>query len=184
MPAMKKRIATVEDDFWTERIELFTTQFPSYYTKPQKVWGRFHTSEETYIGTASEIIPLQHKKGKSMYVMMHPYVLEPKLTFTVGLYNKSKHYADQESAIGEVISSNHEGFQDVQVGNAQAWYYHAEKTIVLWECFFNERFRQHSLPIDKSMQNLWQSFERYLVKKFPKATNLATHQLVWAVRVQ
>jgi hypothetical protein len=35
--------------------------------------------------------------------MMHPYVLEPKLTFTVGLYTNPKQYADQESSIGEVI---------------------------------------------------------------------------------
>jgi hypothetical protein len=50
--------------------------------------------------------------------MMHPYVLEPKLTLTVGLYTKSKKYADQESPIGEVIGSNSEGFREVQVGNA------------------------------------------------------------------
>jgi len=42
--------------------------------------------------------------------MMQPYVREPKLTLTIGLYNKPKHYADQESPIGEVIGSNHEGF--------------------------------------------------------------------------
>ncbi len=77
--------------------------------------------------------------------MMHPYVLEPKLTLTVGLYTKPKHYADQESPIGEVIGSNHEGFREAQVGNAQAWYYPADKTIVLWECFFEERFRQTPL---------------------------------------
>jgi hypothetical protein len=41
MPTMKGRIATVEDDFWTERKELFTAQFPTYYTKPQEVWARY-----------------------------------------------------------------------------------------------------------------------------------------------
>src|SRR5204862_26773 len=48
MPVMKGQIDTVEDDFWTEHRELFTAQFPSYYTKPQKVRGRFHTSEEKF----------------------------------------------------------------------------------------------------------------------------------------
>jgi len=105
---------------------------------------------------------------------MHPYVREPKLTFTVGLYPKPKHYADQESPIGEVIGSHHEGFREAQVGNAQAWYYPTDKTIVLWECFFDARFRKHPLLTDTNMQNLWQSFEHYLLKKFPQATTLAT----------
>jgi hypothetical protein len=107
--------------------------------------------------------------------MMHPYVLEPKLTLTVGLYTQLKKYADQESSIGEVIGSNSEGFREVQVGNAQAWYYPADKTIVLWECFlFEERFRKDPLSQDANMQKLWQSFERYLAQKFPKAEILAT----------
>jgi hypothetical protein len=57
-----------------------------------------------------------------MYIMMHPYVLAPNLTFTVGLYPKPKQYHDQESTIGEVIASNHEGFREVRLGDAQAWY--------------------------------------------------------------
>jgi len=28
---MKERIEPVEDDFWTERRDLFTAQFPTYY---------------------------------------------------------------------------------------------------------------------------------------------------------
>ena len=106
--------------------------------------------------------------------MMHPYVREPKLTFTVGLYPKPKHYADQESPIGEVIGSNHKGFREVQLGSAQAWYYPADKTIVLWECFFDDRFRKHPLPEDANMQHLWQSIEHWLIKQFPKASTLTT----------
>jgi hypothetical protein len=165
----------VEDDFWTERLQLLTAQFPTYYTKPQKVWGRFHTSEEDYFGAASEIVPLQHKKGRCAYIMMHPYVLEPILTFTVGLYKAPKPYADQESAIGKTISQpKQEGFREVQVGSAQAWYYPADKTIVLWECFFSEGFRRHPLSEDRSMQKLWKGFEHWLIKQFPQAKTLAT----------
>jgi hypothetical protein len=106
--------------------------------------------------------------------MMHPYVLDPKLTFTVGLYTKPKKFADQESPIGEVIGSNNEGYREIQVGNAQAWYYHADKTIVLWECFFDHRFRKQPLPEDANMQKLWQSFEHWLIKQFPQSSTLAT----------
>jgi hypothetical protein len=165
----------VENDFWSAHHYLFTAKFPTYYNQPQKVWGRFHTSEEQYFGTSSEIIPLEHKKGKKTYIMMHPYVLEPKLTLTIGLYNKPKQYADQEDVIGKTISTPQlEGFREAQMGNAQAWYYHEDKTIVLWECFFNDRFMKHPLPTDVNMQHLWKRFELWLVKKFPKATTLAT----------
>jgi hypothetical protein len=170
-----ERITPVEDDFWVQHIPLFTAQCPVYYTKPQKVWGRFHTAEETYFGAASDIIPLEHKKGNKTYIMMHPYVLEPKLTLTIGLYNKPKQYADQEDVIGKTIGTpQHEGFREAQVGNSQAWYYHEDETIVLWECFFEDRFRKYPLPQDTNMQNLWKSFEHWLIKQFPNAKTLAT----------
>ena len=173
--SVHERTKTVEDDFWTTHIPLFAAQFPNYYTKPQKVFGRFHTSEERYFDSSHEIIPINNKKGTRTYVMMHPYVLEPKLTITVGLYNKPKHYADQDSAIGKTIGKpKQEGFREAQVGNAQAWFYHDDKTIVLWECFFEDRFRKHPLPKDENMQKLWKSFEQYLLKQFPNATTLAT----------
>jgi hypothetical protein len=107
--------------------------------------------------------------------MMQPYVLEPNLTLTIGLYTKPKHYADQDSPIGESIGAPQvQGFREAQVGNAQAWYYHTDKTIVLWECFFDSRFHKHPFAADTNMHQLWQSFERYLVQKFPHAQTLAT----------
>ena len=169
-------IVAIEDEFWTERLPFFTAQFPTYYRNPQQVHGRFHTSDEQYeTSLGHEIIPVSQRRGARTYVMMHPYVLEPKLTLTIGVYQKPKHYADQGSAIGETIGNPHvEGFREVQVGNAQAWYYPADKMIVLWECFFDQGFRKHPLPEDANMLQLWQAFERYLVKKFPEAAILAT----------
>ena len=156
-------------------MQLMTAQFPSYYTKPQKVWGRFHTSEERYFATQHEIIPLTEKKGTRTYVIMQPYVLEPKLTITVGLYPKPKRYADQDDAIGETISQpKQDGFREAQVGHAQAWYYPHDKTIVLWECFFDSRFRRHPLPEDANMHKLWKGFEHWLVSQLPQAKTLAT----------
>ena len=172
---MKGQRISGEDEFWTERVQLFTAQFPAYDTKPQNVWGRFHTAEEDYFGAASEIVPLKHKKGRCTYIMMQPYVLEPILTFTVGLYKTPKPYADQESAIGKTIGQpKQQGFREVQVGSAQAWYYPADKMIVLWECFFSEGFRRHPLSEDRNMRNLWQRFEHWLIKQFPQAKTIAT----------
>ena len=36
------------------------------------------------------------------------------------------------------------------------------------------RFHKHPFATDTNMQQLWQSFERYLVQKFPQALTLAT----------
>jgi len=134
------------DGLMTRQADVYHVRSPYVYTSVMDVMARF----------------------------VHPYVFEPNLTFTVGLYTKPKQYADQESPIGEVIGSNNAGLREVQVGNAQAWYYPADKTIVLRECFFDDRFRKHPLPEDVNMQKLWQSFEHWLTKQFPKASTLAT----------
>jgi hypothetical protein len=164
------------DDFWSERVPLFTGQLPSSYNKPQQIWGRFHVSEERYDTKGlPEIIPLTHRRGTRAYVMLHPYVREPQLTMTIGLYKTPKQYADQDSAIGETVGpAKHEGFREAQIGNAQAWYYHEDKTLVLWECFLDSRFRTHPLKQDKNMRQLWQTFELWLLQRFPQATTIAT----------
>jgi hypothetical protein len=165
----------IEDEYWTERLPFFTAQFPTYFIKPQQVHGRFHTSDEQYTPWRHEIIPLKEKSGRRTYVLMQPYVLVPELTFTFSLYDKPKHYADQDSAIGKTIGQpRQQGFREVQVGNAQAWYYPADKTIVVWECFFDQDFHKHPLSADQNMQNLWRAFEQWLLKQFPHAKTLAT----------
>ena len=78
-----------------------------------------------------------------------------------------------DDAIGEVIGSDHQGFREVQLGNTQAWYYPAHKTIVIWECFFDDRFRNHPLSTDKNMQKLWSGFGHWLTNLFPQSTIIA-----------
>src|SRR5688500_4491513 len=102
-----------EDDYWTKRVQLFTAQFPTYYTKPQKVWGRFHISEEKFSASKHEIIPIKERAGTRTYVLIQPYVLEPILTITVGLFAKPKRYADQDSPVGKTIGQpRQEGFRE------------------------------------------------------------------------
>ena len=78
------------DDFWTYDIHLFQGDFRYYRNKQRPVRAKIHTAEEQYFGAASEIVSLKTRKGTCTYVMMHPYVLEPILTFAVGLYNPTK----------------------------------------------------------------------------------------------
>ena len=172
---MKKQTQpTVEiDDFWTHDIPLFQGIFKFYRNKPQPVRGKLHLSEERYF-EKHEIIPMTTSKGIQTYVMLHPYVFEPKLTLTVGLYNQPKQVADMGEQIGEVVASKQEGVREVEIGKVQAWYYHEDQILVLWECFLESFVRNQPLLKDHNMQKLWQSVERYLLTQFPKATQVVT----------
>ncbi len=164
-----------DDDYWTHDIPLFVGKFPYYRNDPRMVQGKIHTAEESYFGAASEIVPLKNRKGTCIYVNMHPYVLEPEMFVTFGMYSKPKQYADQDEAIGEVLSTKAKGMRQHQIGNAQAWYYPQDKVIVIWECFLDAHTRYvKSLAEDMHMPKLWRSFEQWLIKQFPEATRIAT----------
>ncbi len=164
-----------EDDYWSYDIPLCTAQFPYYRNEERMVQGKIHVSQEhVYTGIVREIVPLRTKQGVRQYVNLHPYVLEPQTFINVGMYAAPKHYADQEAAIGQVLSAKVKGMRQHVIGNAQAWYYPTDKLLVLWECFFESGFRKHPLPDDANMQHLWKGFERWLLKQFPQATTLAT----------
>ena len=165
------------DDFWTHDAPLFVGTFPYYRNDPRMVQARLHVSDEKFRYGNHEIILLTMKPGetgKRTYVMMHPYILEPELFMTVGMYPKPKHYADQDEAVGEVLSTHVKGMRQHQIGNSQAWYYPIDKTIVLWECYLYEDMRNKPLPEDKHMQNLWHGFENWLYKQYPDATRITT----------
>ena len=137
------------DDFWTEHTRLFDGTFAYFDRSGQQktpVWGKYHVSEENYFDATHELVPLTAAQGKRVYVMLHPYVLQPKLIMTVGLYKKPKPYADQDSAIGKTLGTRQEGMQETQIGSAQAWYYPADRTLILWECFLNAFVRDSVAP--------------------------------------
>lgn len=163
-----------QDDFWTHETPLFHGSFRYYQNKSQPVRGKIHVSHERYSHLDHEIVPIAAPKGERTYIMLHPYVFEPEIILTVGLHENPKQYADQESPIGEVISSRQEGIREKEVGNAQAWYYPQDKTIVLWECYLYSYVRDHPLLEDENMKQLWKGFEKWLVKQFPEASKIVT----------
>jgi hypothetical protein len=171
-PAMQDR------DFWNYHIALFDGVFSDYHHTPRPVRGKIHTSEEPYelMGKSEQDIrPLPTRRGTRTYMMLHPYVFEPILTLTVGLYKKPRQVADMGEAIGETLGQpRQEGVREVQIGNAQAWYYHQDKILELWECFLWEGFRTHPFVADPHMKKLWQALEAWLIKQFPEATRIVT----------
>ena len=168
----------MQDDFWTHDIALFDGAFSYYRNAPRPVRGKIHTSEEPYelMGKSEQDIrPIPTRRGTRTYVMLHPYVFEPILTLTVGLYKKPKQVADMGEAIGETLGQpKQESVREVQICNSQAWYYHQDKILELWECFLWEGFRTHPLVDDPHMQKLWQGLEAWLTKQFPQATRIVT----------
>ncbi len=168
----------MQDDFWTYDAPLFDGEFAYYRNQPRPVRGKIHVSEEPYelMGTSEQDIrPIPTQRGRRTYIMLHPYVFEPILTLTVGLYKKPKRVADMGEAIGETLGQpRQEGVREVQIGNAQAWYYHEDHILEVWECFLWEGFRSHPLVDDPHLRKLWQGVEAWLVKQFPQVTRIVT----------
>jgi hypothetical protein len=77
---------------------------------------------ERYHGrNVAELVPLAHPVGERGYVHARPYVLEPEITLTVGLFPTLR----EGGAVGEVVDSAWEGMRHVEIGQAQAWHYPA-----------------------------------------------------------
>jgi hypothetical protein len=169
----------LEQPYYTLDISLFsgTFRYFSRRNEPVFVRGKVHTSEEQYSlrHAETDIVPIKTLTGQRSYFHMKPFVLVPDIRLTIGLYNKPKQYADQEPAIGEVIDSYEKpGMKEQEIGQAQAWYYSQDKTIVLWECYLYEFVRGASLVTDPNMRDLWQGFERFLHTQCVGAERITT----------
>jgi len=175
MTRRKEPEPPAEPPYWTHDTSLFSGNFASFRNEPVLVRGKVHLADETYYGAASEIVPLQTKQGSCTYVNLKAYVLVPDIRLTIGLYQQPKHYADQEPVIGEVIASGElPNMRELEIGNGQAWYYPADKTIVLWECGFYAHFREQPIHQDSNMTGLWTGFETFLRQRFTEARQIAT----------
>ena len=129
---------------------------------------RLHTSAERYQETR-EIVSLKHRRGERIYCHGRPYILQPEITLSIGVYPEPR--GDQ---VGEVLSSEWEGMRHQDIGNAQAWYYPAEQTLVLWECYLFDLYREENPLGDEVLASTWAGFERWLLSQFPETRRLVT----------
>ena len=109
-------------------------------------------------------MPLQAKSGTRIYVMARPYILEPDYRISIGLYQQPA----REGAIAEVTSSDWVGMRQREVGQAQAWLYPQERTLVLWECFLEDWYRSEDPRTDENLKALWLGFESFLLRTLPQ----------------
>ncbi len=79
-----------------------------------------------------------------------------------------------EGAIGEVLEARERKHREVEIGQAQTWYYPTDKTIVLWECFLHNFVRDKPLLEDPNMKALWEHVARFLQEQYPEATKITT----------
>lgn len=130
---------------------------------------RVHTSPERY-GGREELYPLTQRRGERLYVLAKPYILEPQITLSIGLYPTPT----ARGAIGEVVGSEWEGMRHQDIGNAQGWCYPADRLIVLWECYLVDAFRQEEPTGDEALLACWTGFERVLLERLPGAERIVT----------
>jgi len=137
-----------------------------------QVRGKVHQSEEQYTLRPEErsIEPVTHLHGTRIYIHMKPFVLIPDIRLTIGLYPQQR----KDQAIGEMIAAQERKPREVEIGQAQAWYYPQDSTIVLWECFLHEFVREKPLLEDANMTALWEGFARFLQGQFPEANRITT----------
>lgn len=135
------------------------------------VRAKLHEQEERYRQALSEeIVPLRHQRGLRTYVHAKPYLLVPDITLDIRTYPRP----DARGAAGEVIGSEFQGMRHEEVGQAQAWYYHEDRTLVLWEAFLEDRFRRPDPGEDANTRTLWRWLEAHLRDRFPEAARLVT----------
>lgn len=147
---------SADDPYWTEDVEIGEGVF---WREVYRIRMRVHREIERY-HRPQEIVPDLQASGERIYVQATPYVLVPDITIEVGL---SPH-PSPTGAVGEVTSSDWRGMRQVEVGRAQAWYYPADRTLILWECCPFERDHAGADPAQNAAwAALWKGFEQFLV---------------------
>jgi hypothetical protein len=129
-----------------------------------------HTDEEQYRSRHTEIVPLSADHGSRTAVVARPYILIPDITLGVQLAPTP----EPSGVIGTVRSSDWEGMKHEEVGTAQGWYYPEDRLIVLWECYYLDRYQGPEPTEDANVRVLWEGFERFLTARFPQAQQLVT----------
>lgn len=158
----------IPDPYWSEDLLLGETRIDR---ETSLLRLKLHVADEPYRGrTAADLVPLTHRTGVAIYLHGQPYILEPAITLAVDL-NRTPNTA---GTVGRVGSTSWDGMRHRPIGNTQAWYYPADRLLVLWECFLEDRYRQDNPLSDRALQAVWTGFEDLLRVRFPAARQIIT----------
>lgn len=116
-----------------------------------------------------EIVPLTTRSGTRSYVAARPYVWETNLVMSVRLFPQ----VGSDGVIGEVTGPATTSRRRRPIGHAQAWFYPADRMLVLWEALLYQQ-QEHCPAQDERLQTLWHGFEHFLLQQFPTTRSIAT----------
>jgi hypothetical protein len=158
---------TPPDPYWTHNLVIGEGDIERHTSL---IRLHIHRSEEKAYHEES-LFPIAVKRGDpKTYFHAKPYILIPRMTLTVGLTQPK---ADSDE-IGRVIGADVTKLQELEIGNAQAWYYPIERVLVLWECFLFQPFAKKDLMKDVLFAKVWQGFETALLKELPDTMRIYT----------
>lgn len=156
------------DPYWQHDVAI---EMPPSYDLTGGFGFRFkiHESTERY-GRSHEGLVQLTGPGTRSYFHGKPYQLIADHHLTVDLFAVPRPTGE----IGTVEEARWEGFRHQDLGNAQGWYYPENRTLVLWECFLEERYRGGPPYEDTLHLVIWQAWERYLVEHAPGVERIVT----------
>ena len=156
------------DPYWQHDVAVETP--PSYeLTGGFGYRFKIHEATERYGRSHEDLFQLRGP-GVRQYFHGKPYQLIADHHLTVGLFA----VAPPTGEIGVVEDARWEGFRHQELGNAQGWYYPENRTLVLWECFLEERHRGGPPWEDTLNLVIWQSWERFLIHHSPGIEHVVT----------
>lgn len=129
-----------------------------------------HQSAEPFLGGRDELVPLTVRRGTRQYFHGRPYVLQPDYRLTVVLHS----VPPPTGEVGVVEESRWEGMRHAEIGNAQAWYYPEDRTLILWESFLEQRYRSGPPQADPLHQAVWTTWEAWLRDHCPGLRRIVT----------
>ncbi len=149
-----------EDPFWQYDEEIGDG---SFFGSRSAISLKAHVSEERYSKSeGEELAPLATKRGTRIYVMARPYILEPDYRLTVGVYPQPTEQG--LGGLGEVAASDWVGMRPRQIGQAQAWLYPQDRTLIIWEAYLPDFCRADDPRADENLHALWDGFESFLLQ--------------------
>ncbi len=168
----RRRHPSPEAPYWADDLSLFAGRFRLTRNEPSTIRACVHYTDESYRRHADgpEIVSLSPATRTRTHLRLQPYLALPDLRAIVEFSPTTP----ADTHVGTLAGAGFAPDRVHPIGDAQAWYYPADHTLVLWECFLDDRYRDAPLADDDNTARLWDGVEDYLTTHFPTATRIIT----------
>jgi hypothetical protein len=167
-----ENMTTGLDDYWNKEEFVGRLLLPPRDDE-RDVFFLWHQSRERYGKNHKDLGLTLAEPGERDYIHVRACFYSPRIILTIPLEPPIPSAIGDE--IGEVVGSRQEGQNRHDVANLQAWYYQAEKTLMLWEVDLFRAYGEEQDPgQDFLLSSLWTLFERELIRQFPECQRIIT----------